>query len=120
MTHIPMDHADFWAMLDQWVTQHEITIDRPAGSAHPRYPEVIYPLDYGYLEETKSADGDGIDIWRGNNGDDVNAVIVTLDSLKRDAEIKVLIGVTPQEQQRILHFHQGGEQVAMLIPRPTM
>jgi hypothetical protein len=24
------------------------TIDRPLGSAHPRHPEMIYPINYGY------------------------------------------------------------------------
>jgi len=29
-----------------------ILLDRPKGTVHPRYPDLIYPLDYGYLENT--------------------------------------------------------------------
>ncbi len=43
-----------------------LVVDRPKGSAHPRYPEMIYPLDYGYLENTSAADGGGLDVWIGS------------------------------------------------------
>lgn len=38
---------DFWQALDELIRTSEIVIDRPRGSAHPRYPEMIYPVDYG-------------------------------------------------------------------------
>ena len=47
----------FWEKLDQLIADHEICIDRPRGSAHPRYPELIYGVDYGYLAGTSAADG---------------------------------------------------------------
>jgi len=56
---------DFWQALDLLVEEHELVIDRPAGSAHPRYLSFVYPLDYGYLKGTASSDGSGIDVWRG-------------------------------------------------------
>jgi len=31
----------FWEMLDALAAEHEIVIDRPRGSRHPRYPEVV-------------------------------------------------------------------------------
>ncbi len=34
---------DFWLALDRLVAASEIIIDRPKGSAHPRYPDFIYP-----------------------------------------------------------------------------
>lgn len=40
-----------------------IVIDRPLGSAHPRYPELIYPLNYGYIPKTLSGDGEEIDVY---------------------------------------------------------
>ena len=71
-----------------------VIIDRPKGSAHPRYPEVIYPLDYGYLENTTADDGGGIDIWLGSLNTEMNkdsaktltGLLCTFDTLKRDAE----------------------------------
>ena len=32
-------------------------IDRPAGSRHPRYPDMIYPVNYGYVQGVFAGDG---------------------------------------------------------------
>lgn len=61
-----MNHIGFWNALDTLVAESEIRIDRPGGSAHPRYPEFIYPVNYGYLKNTTSMDRGGIDIWLGS------------------------------------------------------
>jgi inorganic pyrophosphatase len=39
----------FWAAAEHLVSTSEIVIDRPKGSAHPKLPEVIYPVAYGYV-----------------------------------------------------------------------
>lgn len=113
---------DFWPRLDELVAACPIIIDRPAGSVHPRYPDITYPLDYGYLDGTISGDGHGIDVWVGQGGhlpgQPVTAIITTLDLDKRDAEIKVLIGCTLAEAQTLLRFHNDGLQSALLIERP--
>lgn len=51
--------------MDNLVKQSKIVIDRPRGTAHPKYPDFIYKVDYGYLENTSSMDGGGIDVWVG-------------------------------------------------------
>lgn len=58
-------NKDFWIALDNLVKQSKIVIDRPRGTAHPKYPDFIYKVDYGYLENTSSMDGGGIDVWVG-------------------------------------------------------
>ena len=57
---------DFWRALDSLVDNSEIVIDRPKGTAHPKYPDFIYKVDYGYLKNTSSMDGAGIDVWIGS------------------------------------------------------
>lgn len=112
--------SDFWRALDALVAGSEIVIDRPRGSAHPRYPEFIYPLDYGYLEGTRAADGDGMDVWIGSLAERrLTAIVVTLDLVKRDSEIKLLLGCAAAERRMILATHQTGAQSAILIPRPA-
>ncbi len=94
-------------------------IDRPRGTAHPRYPDYIYPLDYGYLEGSTSMDGDGIDVWVGSLAERrVGGVICTVDLVKRDSEIKLLLGCTPEEMRIALRTHQTGPQAGLLILRP--
>lgn len=88
----------FWNALDTLVATSEIVIDRPRGSAHPRYPRIIYPLDYGYLSGTSGGDGNEIDIWRGSLSEDrLDAVVCTADPHKRDAEVKLLIGLSDEQ-----------------------
>ncbi len=111
--------SKFWTRLDALVAASEIVIDRPRGSAHPRYPDFIYPLDYGHLAGTRGGDGDGIDLWRGSLPDGaVTGAIVTVDLHKRDAEIKILIGCTPAEAAIALDAHNGGDQAGLLVERP--
>ena len=38
-------------------------IDRPLGSAHPRHPEMIYPLNYGYVKGVFAEDGAEQDVY---------------------------------------------------------
>ncbi|GCE06246.1 inorganic pyrophosphatase [Dictyobacter aurantiacus] len=111
----------FWQLLTTLVGSSTINIDRPRGTAHPRYPDVIYPLDYGYLSGTTSGDGDGIDAWLGSQPERrINAILITVDLTKRDSEIKLLIGCTSQEQQTILAFHnRSANQSAILVERPA-
>jgi inorganic pyrophosphatase len=41
-----------------------VTIDRPLGSAHPKFPQSIYPINYGYIPGTKSpVDNEEIDAY---------------------------------------------------------
>ena len=97
---------DFWSALDKLVSESKIIIDRPKGSRHPKYRNFIYPVDYGYLENTLSMDGSGIDVWKGTNGDYIDAVICTVDLLKKDSEIKILIGCNEDEKQLVLPTHE--------------
>ncbi|GHO52565.1 inorganic diphosphatase [Ktedonobacter robiniae] len=108
----------FWQALDDLVANSEIVIDRPRGSRHPRYEEMIYPYDYGYLQGTRAADGDGIDVWVGTQQTrQMAGLIVCVDVLKRDSEIKILLGCTREEMEQILAQHNSGLQVGMLIER---
>ncbi len=113
-----MSTPDFWEALEHLVASSEIVIDRPRGSVHPRYPEAIYPLDYGYLKGTRSGDGDGIDCWVGSLPERaVTGVVYTVDTYKRDMEAKILLGCTRDEMQIILATHRTGSQAAMLVER---
>ncbi|MBR1821552.1 MAG: inorganic pyrophosphatase [Clostridia bacterium] len=38
-------------------------IDRPIGSRHPRHPDMIYPINYGYIEGVIAGDGAEQDVY---------------------------------------------------------
>jgi inorganic pyrophosphatase len=109
---------DFWTALDTLVAGSHIVIDRPQGSAHPRYPDLIYPRAYGYLDGTRAADGGGIDVWLGSGSTNaVDAIVCTIDLVKRDSEIKVLIGCSLDDRRSILDFMNRSALGAMLVER---
>lgn len=96
---------DFWEMLDSLVNDSEIVIDRPKGTAHPKFPDFIYKVDYGYLKNTSSMDGAGIDVWVGSGNKEIDAIMCTVDLMKQDSEIKILIGCTEEEKQLVYRTH---------------
>lgn len=100
-------HETFWQQLQQLVDNSTIVIDRPQELAHPHYPDIIYPLDYGYLDDTTGGDGHGIDLWIGSiTGEkQVVAALATVDIVKRDGELKLLLNCTAQEINQIMVFY---------------
>ena len=107
----------FWQELNQLIQNNQIVIDRPKGKAHPRYAEAIYPLDYGYIENTTSGDGDGIDVWiGGDTTKTLTGILCTFDTFKRDAEIKLLIGCTDKDIESIQQFHKDMHKLFISNP----
>lgn len=47
-------------MIEQTVT---VIVDRPLGSCHPEHPDLIYPVNYGFVKGTLAADGEEQDAY---------------------------------------------------------
>ncbi len=102
------------------IQSSSIIIDRPKNSAHPRYPGMIYPLDYGYLENTAASDGGGVDVWLGTTDTKkLTGILCTFDTLKRDAEIKLLLGCSTKDVEAILKFHDSAMKI-LYVPNPEV
>lgn len=111
------NNREFWKALDELAANSEIVIDRPKGTAHPRYPNFIYRVDYGYLKGTSSMDGAGIDIWVGSGEKKIDAIMCTIDLMKKDSEIKILMGCTEEEKQIIYQTHNETEYMKGILIR---
>lgn len=48
------------AVLGSWVT---VTVDRPLGSCHPDYPDMVYPVNYGFVAGVMAPDGEAQDAY---------------------------------------------------------
>ena len=110
-------NEDFWKALDELVSNSEIVIDRPRGSAHPRFPDFIYKVDYGYLKDTTSMDGTGIDVWVGSGDKKIDAIMVIVDLMKKDSEIKILIGCTEEEKLEVYKTHNETQYMKGILIR---
>jgi len=110
--------VSYWLALQELLAENSISIDRPSGRPHPHYPDLIYPLDYGFVENTSSGDGAGIDVWIGTlNTRKLTGILCTFDTVKRDAEVKLLCGCTDQDVQKILSFNNN-LMGTIYIPNP--
>ena len=108
---------EFWNAIDELVENADIVIDRPKGTTHPRFPNYVYKVDYGYLKETTSMDGAGIDVWVGTGEKKTDAIMCIVDLMKKDSEIKILIGCTEEEKQIIYQTHNETEYMKGILIR---
>ena len=41
----------------------KVIVDRPLGSRHPNHPDILYPVNYGYIPNTIAPDGEEQDAY---------------------------------------------------------
>ena len=110
--------VSFWEALDALVGGAEIVVDRPRGSHHPDFPEFVYELDSGYLKGTTSADSEGIDVWIGSDPRrQVTGALCTVDLVKHDAELKILVGCTAGDCAVIRRFYRTPLSAVRILRR---
>lgn len=57
------------------------------------------------MKETSSMDGKGIDVWVGSGEKKIDSIMCTVDLVKKDSEIKILIGCTDDEKAIVYKTH---------------
>lgn len=83
-------------MLGQIVT---VTVDRKMGTRYPKYPDLIYPVNYGYIQGIPAPDGEDQDAYILGVDEPVNVFtgkIIAIIHRKDDVEEKWV--VVPREQ----------------------
>lgn len=91
-----------------------IEIDRPLGSVHPKHPDMIYPVNYGYIPNVYSADGEELDVYL--LGVDIpvseyTARVIGIIHRKNDIEDKLVaapdgVKLTKSEIEKAVHFQE--------------
>lgn len=97
MTDLPAPPTVDWEALEAQIQANGLTIDRPRHTAHPHFPEVVYPIDYGYVNGTVGEDGEPIDVFVGTAPTGLVAATRTIDRRKGDTELKLLYDCSPEE-----------------------
>jgi len=112
------NNAFFWQKLDSIYFASSIVITQPQGSMHSTFTNLVYPVDYGYLNDTLSQDLLGIAIYKGKGSAySVEAILVAADILKKDIEVKLLVGCSQEEVDKILRFVNQTEYQKTIIVR---
>lgn len=92
-----------------------IEIDRPIGTPHPKHPEIIYPINYGYIPNVYGGDGEELDVYILGIEEklefDVTANIIGIVYRKNDVEDKLVAApegavYTAEEIEKIIHFQE--------------
>ena len=78
---------------------------------------MIYPVDYGYLEQTVGGDGAEIDIFVGSEDSGLVGILSTHDTAKEDCETKLLWNLTDEETETVVSFLNRGSMTASIIRR---
>lgn len=71
-----------------------VLIDRPLGSCHPQYPEIVYRVNYGYIPGTLAPDGEPLDAYVLGIGEAVECalgVCVAVLHRRDDSEAKLVV-----------------------------
>lgn len=113
------NNAYFWQKIDTLFLSSKVVITRKKDDIHPTFSNLIYPTDYGYLADTKSTNGDGPSVYVGSdNKASVSALVVAVDILQKDLDVKMLVGCNEEEIQLVLQFlNQTDYQKTVLIRR---
>ena len=98
-------------MIGKTVT---VTVDRPLGSYHPKYPDLYYPVNYGYIEGIMAPDGEEQDAYILGISHPVESFtgrIIAIIHRKNDVEDKWVVApegmtFTKQEIEALTHFQE--------------
>lgn len=96
LLHLLATHFN-WEGWEALIARNGCTLDRPYGSTHPRFPTIVYPIDYGYVNGTVGTDGEEVDLFRGSARNGLVALIFTRDYRRGDRECKLIYDCTPEE-----------------------
>ena len=112
------NNAFFWQKIDTLFLSGNLQMTKKKGEVHPTFRNLIYPVDYGKLTDTKSAE-DGVAVYAGS-GDrsEITALVVAADILMKELDVKILVGCTDEETDSVLRFlNQTDYQKTVLIRR---
>ena len=81
--------------LKEFINEEVVVyVDRPINSAHPKYNDIIYPLNYGYIKEIKTPDGEYQDAYiLGINKkvDSFRGIVIAIIERLDDNEFKLVV-----------------------------
>lgn len=111
------NNAFFWQKVDTLLFSSKIEITKNKNDVHNEFTNLKYPVAYGYLK-SEDTTVKPINLYLGEHGHSVEAIIITVDILKKDMDIKLLFGCNKEEVLLILYFlNQTDFHKTVLIKR---
>jgi inorganic pyrophosphatase len=94
--------ASEWRRWERLIDDRGIVLDRPRGTAHPLYPDMIYPCDYGHLPGTTAADGEELDAFVGSEPTGLVGLIHLTHQPSGISEPKLLVNMSRADADRLI------------------
>jgi len=110
-----------WEAWERIINDNGIELDRPKGSIHPKWPAIVYPIDYGFVRGTRGTDGEELDVFVGTISSGLVAAILTTDFRRGDRECKLIYNCTPEEVYLIngfINFDRSKMEGTLVMRRP--
>ena len=110
-----------WEAWEALIALNGLTIDRPYRSRHPEFSDIIYPLNYGYVNATTSTDGHEVDVFVGSADNGLVGLLMTTDYGRGDREVKLLYNCTPEEiylANGFINFDRTRMEGTLVLRRP--
>ena len=91
-----------------------VTVDRPLGTRHPTHPDILYPVNYGYIRGIMAPDGEeqdayilGVEVPVAEFTGEVIAIVHRLDDVE-DKWVVAPLGTSfsREEIQKHLSFQE--------------
>ncbi len=91
-----------------------VTVDRPLGSRHPQHPDILYPVNYGFIPGISASDGEEQDAYILGISEPAAAFtgrVIAIIHRKNDVENKWVvapegISFTPEEIRELTAFQE--------------
>lgn len=100
-----------------------VTVDRPLGSCHPKHPDIVYPINYGYIDGIIAPDGEEQDAYiLGVNRtvDSFTGTVIAIIQRLDDVEDKWVVApegmtFTREEIKAAVHFQEQYFRTEIII-----
>ncbi len=113
------NNAYFWQKVDTLFLSGNCRVLKKKGEVHATFSNLIYPLDYGKLDDLVGVNGNSIPVYFGSgNRNKVTGLVVAADILTKELDVKVLAGCNEDEIEDLLRYlNQTDFQKTVLIRR---
>lgn len=98
------NNALFWQKIDALYLSGDYKIIYRKGQAHPRYPGMYFPCDYGHIVTVSSDEETSMKVYKSIGGKRVDAIVICANLLSKDITINALVGLSEDEEEAVLSF----------------
>lgn len=99
-----INNAYFWQKIDTLYLSGDFKLAHKKGDRHPKNKSLVFPLDYGYIKTLNGEQEESIAVYKGSKGKKVSAVVVCADIITKTLSVKILVGITEEEEEALLRF----------------